>query len=42
MTVAELRRRMSSKEWMEWSALYDIEADERRKAERKAARGRRR
>lgn len=45
MTVAEMRRRMSNREWMEWSVLYEIEAEERERAERKAGarrRGRRR
>jgi hypothetical protein len=43
MTVGHMRRTMSSSEWTEWAALYDIEAEERKRAERKhASAGRRR
>lgn len=33
MTVAELGRRMDSREFSEWEALYRIEAEDRRRAE---------
>jgi hypothetical protein len=43
MTVGQMRRQMSSREWMEWSALYELEGEEReREAKRAKARGGRR
>jgi hypothetical protein len=43
-TVAELRRWMSLPEWVDWIAIYTIEAQERKQAQQKARqrRGRRR
>jgi len=36
MTVAEMRQRMTSLEWTEWSALYELEFEEREREARKA------
>lgn len=35
MTVAELRRRLSTAEFTEWIAFYNVEAVEREKARKK-------
>jgi hypothetical protein len=44
MTVAHLTRNLSTQEWLDWAALYEVEADERKREERrqKAAQPRRR
>ena len=36
MTVAELERRISYREWQEWAAFYEAEAKAREMAEKKA------
>lgn len=38
MTVGELRRRMSVREFMQWCALYAVEARERAEAQARARR----
>ena len=36
MTVADLLRSMSTREWVEWAAFYEVEAEDRARAERRA------
>lgn len=39
MTVAQLKRSMTTAEWSSWVAFYQLEADEKAKAARSGKRG---